>query len=92
MNLDKETDAYKAALAAELRRLREDAGLSQTRLASDAGLTQPMIAFVEKEVKAPNVASLFRIARALGTTPGVILAAVDARIKPTILSRTKKVP
>jgi transcriptional regulator with XRE-family HTH domain len=91
MQLDRETEAYEAALAAELRRLRNEAGLSQTRLASDAGLTQPMIAFVEKEIKTPTVSSLYRLARVLGTTPGAILTAVDASlVKAAKRPRTKK--
>ena len=87
MNLNRETDAYKAALAAELHRLRAASGLSMTRLAENAGLSQPMIAFVEKEVKAPSVDSLYRLSRALGTTPGEILTTVD---KAVTKERAKK--
>ena len=92
MKLDQETAAYEAALANELRRLREEKGLSQTRLAADAGLTQPMVAFVENDTKTPTVSSLYRLARALGTTPGAILTATDAVVaaKPEGNARRKK--
>ena len=62
-----------------------------TRLAETAGLTQPMIAFIEKEVKAPTVDSLFRLATALGTTPGEILTAVDkiAAITPPVARKKR---
>ena len=80
MKLDRDTESYERALAAELRRLRLEAGLSQIRLAADAGLTQPMVASVEKELKTPTVSSLYRLARALGTTPGAILSATDAAV------------
>jgi transcriptional regulator with XRE-family HTH domain len=78
MKLNDRTDAYSAALAKELGRRREEAGLSKNRLAEMAGLSQQMVSYVEKSVRIPTTATLYRLAEALGTTPGVILTAVDA--------------
>ena len=88
MKINDRTDAYSAALANELSRRREEAGLSKNRLAEMAGLSQQMISYVEKKMKIPTTATLYRISEALGTTPGVILTAVDAvtvrpKTKPT---------
>lgn len=45
-----------------------------------AGLSQQMVSYVEKEVRIPTTATLYRISEALGTLPGVILSSVDASI------------
>jgi transcriptional regulator with XRE-family HTH domain len=65
-------------LAGELRRRREEAGLSKNRLAERAGLSQQMVSYVEKSVCIPTTATLYRLAEALGTTPGVILTAIES--------------
>ncbi|MDR3228632.1 MAG: helix-turn-helix transcriptional regulator [Puniceicoccales bacterium] len=54
--------------------------MSLNRLAEMSGLSQPMIGFIEKGTSVPTVASLYRIARALGVGVGEIVAAVDAAV------------
>ena len=54
------------ALADEIRRFREDAGLSQTRLAAAAGISQSVISELEAASCDPGVEVLARIGAALG--------------------------
>lgn len=95
MRLTERTTAYCRALACELRRHREAAGLSMNQLAESAGLSQPMIGFIEKGTCVPTVATLFRIASVLGCQPSEILGAADAAIAsgkklPSLGKRTKR--
>ncbi|MDR0902707.1 MAG: helix-turn-helix transcriptional regulator [Opitutaceae bacterium] len=78
MRLTQKNISYCEILGLELRRRREAAGLSLNRLAEMAGLSQPMVGFIEKGQSTPMVASLFRIAEALGVPLGEIIPAVDA--------------
>jgi transcriptional regulator with XRE-family HTH domain len=80
MRLTQETTVFCTALGRELHRRRVAASLSLNRLAEMSGLSQPMIGFIEKGTSVPTVASLYRIARALGVGVGEIVAAVDAAV------------
>ena len=59
-------DNLRAALAADLRRLREAADLTQVQLGEKIGVTQPVIARLESGKVMPDVKTLHRIAQALG--------------------------
>lgn len=54
------------ALGPYLRKKRERAGLTQQDLADKLGCTQPAISYLERGEYPPNVATLQRIAEALG--------------------------
>lgn len=81
MKQDAHAKAYADAVAAVIRRHRERVDLSKNRLAEGAGLSQPMIGLIERGIHAPTVATLYRIARVLGTTPSAILSEVETDTK-----------
>jgi transcriptional regulator with XRE-family HTH domain len=56
-------------VARNLRRLRQDQGLSQEELADLAGLNRNYIGMVEREENAPTVDTLEVLARALQVEP-----------------------
>lgn len=51
-----------------IRKLREEKGMSQAELADKVGVTQSMIARYETYVKVPNIQTSVKLAKALGTT------------------------
>lgn len=67
-----------AALGEAVRRARAERGLSQEQLADAAGFHVTHLGGVERGVRNPNYATIVRLARALGTTPGVLVTAADA--------------
>lgn len=60
-------------LARNIRRLREEAGLSQEQLAFDAGMKRSYLSDMERGVRNPTVRALARIAVALKVEPGELL-------------------
>jgi DNA-binding XRE family transcriptional regulator len=58
--------AGKHVLAAELKKLRQKAGLSQAQLAAKVGTQQPGIARVESGTAMPTLELIFKIASACG--------------------------
>jgi quercetin dioxygenase-like cupin family protein/lambda repressor-like predicted transcriptional regulator len=62
-------DEVAAGIAAELRRRRQAAGLSMRALAARAGMSQPFLSNLENARAMPSVATLYRIAAALGVSP-----------------------
>ncbi len=60
-------------IGAEIRSLREKAGLSTRQLAALAGMSQPFVSQIERGVSAPSMASTYRLAEALGVLPGALL-------------------
>lgn len=65
-----------SAIGGEIRRRRTLAGLSTRALAELAGVSQPFLSQVERGASVPSMASVYRIARALGARPGDLLPAV----------------
>lgn len=61
------------ALGREIRRHRNQKGLSQEKLAELAGLNRNYIGFVERAERSPRVTTIFRIARALGLHPAELI-------------------
>jgi transcriptional regulator with XRE-family HTH domain len=68
------------ALGNAIRSRREELGLSQEALADAAGFHVTQIGGLERGVRNPSYATLVRLARALDTTPGALLTAVDKRL------------
>ena len=64
-------------LAANVRRLRRDAELTQERLADLAGTHPGEISRIERAARDPQFSTLIRIARGLGVPPRALLADID---------------
>jgi transcriptional regulator with XRE-family HTH domain len=70
-----------AALGEAVRRARVEAGLSQEQLADAAHLHVTHLGGVERGVRNPNYATLVKLARALKTTPGVLVTRADGLLR-----------
>lgn len=66
------------ALAAVLRRLREDRGITQEALAFHAGITRGSLSRIELAQAAPAWATVRSIARALNVGMAELASAVEA--------------
>jgi transcriptional regulator with XRE-family HTH domain len=66
-----------ARFAANLRRLRGGAGLSQETLAFRAGMHRTQISLLEGGERMPRVETLVKLAGALGATPSDLLDGID---------------
>ena len=60
-------------IGASLRGARQRQGLTLRQVADRAGVTESFLSQVERDIASPSIATLRRIAVALGTTIGVIL-------------------
>lgn len=60
--------------AANLRRARDDAGLSQEDLSDRSGLHATEISRLERGVREPRLGTIVRIARGLGVSPADLMA------------------
>ena len=90
------TDATPAApatievdLGARIRALRLARGLTLRRLAADAGVTESFLSQVERGVASPSIASVQRIARALGQSIAELFAA-DERAGSLVRVRDRR--
>jgi transcriptional regulator with XRE-family HTH domain len=75
---DDSEDAAARRLGAHIRRLRHARGLTLVRLADATDLSHPFLSQMERGLAQPSLASLRRIAVALGTSPIELIAAADA--------------
>jgi transcriptional regulator with XRE-family HTH domain len=60
--------------AANLRRIRQERGLSQERLAHDAGLNTTHVAKIERTEREPGVRTVAKLANALGVPAAELFA------------------
>lgn len=70
--------ALSELVGAAVRELREKAGLSMRDLAACAGISQPFLSQIERGVSAPSMLTTYRLAAALGVTPGDLLPAPES--------------
>lgn len=73
---DREIDAQVGAFGENMRAARHEAGLSQVALSEATKLDRAAISFLERAERAPDLSTLVRVARALGTTPAKLLDGV----------------
>lgn len=69
-------------LGDELRKVREDAGLTQEQLSVAAGIDRSYVSQLENDHKSPTVAVLFLICDALGVPPSQVIARVEQSRPP----------
>lgn len=64
-------------LGKRIKALRTDRGLSQAELADEAGTSEEWIRKLERGVRAPSLATLDAVSRALGVTVAALFAGAD---------------
>lgn len=74
---DAELAAGRKRLGAALRARREDAGLTRRRMSEMTGVGYDSLFSIEAGRRLPNLSTLFKISRALETTPRELLAGID---------------
>src|ERR1700704_5663924 len=65
--------------AANLRRIRQECGLSQERLAHCADLHMSHVAKIERSEREPGVRTVSKLARALGVSASELFCGIDGR-------------
>lgn len=66
-------DDIRADFAANLRRLRDEAGITQEELGARSGIQMADISRYESALRDPRITTVARIAGALGVPVGVLL-------------------
>lgn len=69
--------SYLAALGAAVRRYRVAKGFSQEAFAFEVELDRTYVSGIERGVRNPTVATLLRLTKVLGITPGALLKAAE---------------
>lgn len=64
----------KQILAANVRRIRNDTGLSQEELADRAGMHRTYISSIERSERNVSLENIFALARALGIAPAELIS------------------
>jgi ribosome-binding protein aMBF1 (putative translation factor) len=65
--------------AANLRRIRQECGLSQERLAHKADLHMSHVAKIERSEREPGVRSVSKLAKTLGVSASELFDGIDGR-------------
>ncbi|MBR7782108.1 helix-turn-helix transcriptional regulator [Undibacterium sp. LFS511W] len=66
-----------------LRRLRKEAKLSQEQLALEADVERNFVSLIERGVNQPTIRIMFKLAKALGTSPSKMLIDVESELNPS---------
>ena len=69
-------------LGAILKQARESAGLTQEQLALDAGVDRTYISQLERDKKSPTIQMLFRLCRAMKSSPTQLIAKLENATGP----------
>ena len=70
-----------------LRRVRKEVGLTQEQLSLEAEVERNFVSLIERGVNQPTIRVLFKLAKALGTTPSQMLLEVETMLEPHISRR-----
>jgi len=82
-----------AEIGARVREFRVNAGLSGVKLAEAAGVSQPFLSQLESGQSSVAIATLYRIADALGVQPSELLPAAEpAEIEVVRSSEAQQIP
>lgn len=68
------------AFGAVLKELRVQKGLTQEALALDAGTERSHVSALERAEKGPSLATILRLAQALGMSAGEIVSLVEQKL------------
>lgn len=68
--------AIAARIGLRIRELRDKQGLSMRALSAVAGVSQPFLSQLERGLSAPSMVTTYRLAAALGVSPGELLPVV----------------
>jgi transcriptional regulator with XRE-family HTH domain len=71
--MDNETKNFLTNVANRIEQVRELRGLSRQEVATAAGLTYAGMHAIETRAQGTQIDTLFRVAKALGVTPGLLL-------------------
>ena len=74
-------------IAGAVRARRLAAGLTMRELAAQAGMSQPFLSNLENSRAMPSIATLYKIANALGVSPREFLPDARSRAGPTRAAR-----
>jgi transcriptional regulator with XRE-family HTH domain len=73
MTAETDLDPLSISIGRAIRSARQQAEMSMRTLAARCGVSQPFLSEVERGMATPSIATLYRIATALGLTPSALL-------------------
>ena len=87
MNATSRNPALALAFGETVRSVRESAGVAQEALALIAEMDRSYLGWLERGEKQPSLDVVFRLAAALGVTPGDLVARIELRLRKTERAR-----
>ena len=87
MNATSRNPALALAFGETVRSVRESAGVAQEALALIAEMDRSYLGRLERGEKQPSLDVVFRLAAALGVTPGDLVARIELRLRKTERAR-----
>jgi transcriptional regulator with XRE-family HTH domain len=84
-NHDEETRAFLKTVGARIEKIREIRGMTRNDLASATGTAYASIYSVERHHNGTQIDTIFKIAKALGVTPGALLDGVTLTVEKRVV-------
>ena len=66
-----------STIGEEIRKARQEAGLTQEQLGFEAGISRQYVSLLELEQKSPTLDVLLRLCKAMGVSAGTIVKRVE---------------